>query len=117
MGPSPIPRPARSIGACLVGDDVFTDSQLLAARGLIKAQGTHFDIPVPDKIFGHYEDPHADKTCPNIPMDAFRAYLVDQVDTAELQRATPAASAQAIVWPLESQTTAEQPPVDCTLQM
>ena len=69
-------RNARSIGICLVGDDRFTDRQLLSLRSLVRELGGHFGVPVPQRVYGHYEDPNTSKTCPNIPMDELRASLV-----------------------------------------
>ena len=67
-----------SIGICLIGEDVFTDSQLVALVGLIKKLTKDYHVNFYVKIYGHYEfDDH--KTCPNIDMNDFRKYLEDQI--------------------------------------
>lgn len=83
-------RNAWSIGVCLVGRDKFTDSQLKAAKELLLHLKDHFGLDIKD-ILGHYEagtlgEQYAtDKTCPNVPMDDFRAYLYGTIGLTELQ--------------------------------
>jgi hypothetical protein len=78
-------RNRSSIGICLVGKKAFTDEQLTTAKKLLTQLTEHFDLTF-DDVKGHYEDPNAHKTCPNIPMDHFREYLKDKISLNELQK-------------------------------
>jgi N-acetylmuramoyl-L-alanine amidase len=78
-------RNASSIGVCLIGTHEFTDAQLLATRRLILSLLKKFQLQVAD-VLGHYEDPDANKTCPNIPMEYFREFLKDAIPLCELQQ-------------------------------
>jgi N-acetylmuramoyl-L-alanine amidase len=73
-----------SIGICLVGRDKFTNDQLETARDLLSELIQHFDLTVSD-VLGHYEDPHTEKTCPNIPCSALRDYLSGIIQLDALQ--------------------------------
>jgi N-acetylmuramoyl-L-alanine amidase len=77
-------RNASSLGVCLIGTTEFTDPQLLSARRLLLTLAKRFQLQIKD-ILGHYEDPDANKTCPNIPMDYFREYLADKIPLFEMQ--------------------------------
>ena len=77
-------RNRSSIGICLVGKKAFTDAQLEVAKVLLLKLIRHFDLQV-DDILGHYEDPNTSKTCPNIPLSAFRDFLKDNISLTELQ--------------------------------
>jgi hypothetical protein len=79
-------RNSSSIGICLVGREVFSDGQLLAARGLLAYLKDLFGLTW-DDVLGHYEDKHTPKTCPNMPMSAFRDYLKGKLFMDKLQRA------------------------------
>ena len=78
-------RNSRAIGSCLVGDQEFTDRQLIVVKDLILDLGVHFGIKVPGAVFGHYEDPATLKTCPNVPMDPFRSFLRGALNLQGLQ--------------------------------
>jgi N-acetylmuramoyl-L-alanine amidase len=78
-------RNSSSLGICLIGTQEFTDAQLLAARRLILSLLKKFQLRVED-VLGHYEDPEAHKTCPNIPMSYFRHFLNDNIPLCELQQ-------------------------------
>lgn len=79
-------RNSTSLGICLIGTTYFTEYQLNAARMLCLALCAKFLVPV-EQVKGHYEDPYANKTCPNIPMDSFRLFLQDKLSVSELQLA------------------------------
>ena len=68
-----------TIGICLVGEDVFSSTQIYAAINLISSIRSRF--PNNLEILGHYELTTA-KTCPNIDMDYFRS-LELSIDSAE----------------------------------
>ena len=74
-----------SLGICLIGKREFTNKQLFTARALSLSLVTHFSLGVKD-ILGHYEDPNTHKTCPNLPMSAFRAFLEYDICVDELQQ-------------------------------
>jgi len=78
-------RNSDSIGICLVGRNTFTNKQLEAAKELLKILTAHFNLTLAD-VLGHYEDPNTDKTCPNIPLSAFRDFLYDTISVDSLQR-------------------------------
>lgn len=78
-------RNGESIGICLVGVDKFTDAQLSNSKFLLWNLLDMLALTV-DDVFGHYEDPHTHKTCPNIPMDAFREFLRSNIDIKSLQK-------------------------------
>jgi hypothetical protein len=78
-------RNRSSIGICLVGKKTFTDAQLQTAKKLLLKLLDHFDLKIED-ILGHYEDPHTEKTCPNIPMPGFRLYMQDKITLDHLQK-------------------------------
>ena len=67
-------RNSSSIGICLVGREGFTEKQLFALRCLLTDLKDMFGLTW-DDVLGHYEDPNADKTCPNIPMAHLRSWL------------------------------------------
>jgi hypothetical protein len=75
-------RNSTSVGVCLIGTTYFTGPQLMAARQVCVALVAKFGVR---NIKGHYEDPSANKTCPNIPMDSFRLFLEDGITLPELQ--------------------------------
>jgi len=77
-------RNSSSIGVCLVGKKAFTNNQLATAKHLLLELIAHFGLGIED-ILGHYEDPHTDKTCPNIPMEFFRLFLDDKITLNDLQ--------------------------------
>lgn len=66
---------AHSIGICLAGTDVFTDSQMNALRGLVISLCNQFLLPYAC-VFGHYEFTTS-KTCPNFDVKAWREKLGD----------------------------------------
>ena len=74
----------KSIGICLIGKKSFTDNQLISAKKVILHFINQFGLEIRD-VLGHYEAEGTNKTCPNIPMDEFRKYLVDYMDLAYLQ--------------------------------
>jgi hypothetical protein len=78
-------RNSTSLGICLIGTTEFSDSQLLATRRLITSLLKRF-VLICDDVKGHCEDPDANKTCPNIPMEYFRAFLKDEISLCELQQ-------------------------------
>jgi len=78
-------RNSSSIGICLVGKSEFTDKQLITAKELLTELIAHFDLTFND-VLGHYEDPNADKSCPNIPLSAFRDFLHDDISLEALQQ-------------------------------
>ncbi len=78
-------RNASSLGVCLIGTVEFTDAQLLTSRRLILSLLRRFNLPI-DAVKGHTEDPNANKTCPNIPMDYYRQFLKDNGTLHELQQ-------------------------------
>jgi hypothetical protein len=77
-------RNSSSIGICLIGTHEFTDPQLISAKRLCLTLMKKFQLQIKD-VLGHYEDPGANKTCPNIPMDSFRQFLSDTIPLCELQ--------------------------------
>jgi len=76
-------RNGESIGICLVGVDVFTAAQLNRAKFLVWSLLDFLELTVED-VFGHYEDPNTNKTCPNIEMGDFRTYLRGNMTIDEL---------------------------------
>ena len=67
----------RSIGVCLVGRGQYSPAQKASAIQLIQELMLDFHIPVAG-VLGHYETDSGrrkGKTCPNIEMDHFRAWL------------------------------------------
>jgi N-acetylmuramoyl-L-alanine amidase len=79
-------RNSSSLGICLIGTCEFTNAQLLAAREVIFKLMHRFELKVPN-VLGHYEDEHATKTCPNIPMGHFRDFLEDRISVDGLRAA------------------------------
>jgi hypothetical protein len=80
----------RSVGLCLVGLDYFTAKQLAAMKRWVTDVGLKYGIEVPARVFGHYESPSTKKTCPNMPMDRVRDFLVDKISDVELMAAIAA---------------------------
>jgi hypothetical protein len=78
-------RNSSSLGICLIGVAEFTDLQLLAARKTLLALADRFGLQT-SAILGHYEDLHANKTCPNIPMDYFREFLQYNISLEGMQQ-------------------------------
>lgn len=78
-------RNSESIGICLVGRTKFTDKQLVVSKTLLLSLANRFSLGIRD-ILGHYEDPNTEKTCPNIPMDAYREFLADKLTLSDLQK-------------------------------
>lgn len=76
-------RNRESLGICLVGRDAFSLAQLETSYVLIHRLLKHFNLKVAN-VLGHYEDPHAQKTCPNIPMEYFRKFLDGSIRSDEL---------------------------------
>jgi len=58
-----------TIGICLIGKNKFTFAQLQACRNMIREKFQE------SQIKGHYEF-DSRKTCPNINMDKFRAFVI-----------------------------------------
>jgi len=78
-------RNSSSLGVCLIGTHEFTDAQLTVSKWLMTSLLKKFQLQIPD-VLGHYEDPGANKTCPNIPMEHFREFLKDTSTLRELQQ-------------------------------
>jgi len=78
-------RNSSSIGICLVGRESFTGKQILATKRLLEDLKDRFGLGWND-VLGHYEDPNTSKTCPNIPMDDFRAWLKGVDGAPDLQK-------------------------------
>lgn len=78
-----------SVGACIIGGRRFAIRQYKSAKVLVLRMLDLFNLTV-DDVFGHYEagqlNPKyaTEKTCPNIPMDAFRDYLRDSISVEVL---------------------------------
>lgn len=73
-----------SLGVCLIGNKDFTDKQFLSLKALIDWHISQLRIKIED-VLGHCEDGVTKKTCPNIPMDALRAYLKNEISLNTLQ--------------------------------
>jgi hypothetical protein len=82
-------RNLESIGICMVGKKEFTRNQLQATKELILYLVKHFNLRISD-VLGHYEDPNTWKTCPNVPVSAFRDYISDNITVDVLQSAIAA---------------------------
>lgn len=68
---------AVSIGVCFIGVKEFSREQRMTARGLIYSLMHKYDIPL-QNVQGHCETPSGmdqGKTCPNMDMKQFRAYI------------------------------------------
>lgn len=84
-----------SVGVCIIGGRRFAHRQYKSAKLVVLKMLDLFNLSVCD-VFGHYEagliDPRyaTEKTCPNIPMDAFRDYLRGNISTAVLDKCVKA---------------------------
>ena len=78
-----------SVGVVLVGKTKFTMMQLLHSRSLLIELSNRLGFPL-EEVYGHYEAGLLDaryattKTCPNIPMEHYRDYLLYKISTDEL---------------------------------
>jgi hypothetical protein len=70
-----------TIGICLVGKDFFTNRQLETAKELVTELMFMHNIGIAN-VKGHYEYDKG-KTCPNIDMNLFRRYVVDNAELAD----------------------------------
>lgn len=66
----------KSVGICLIGKHSFSMRQLMGARQYVRQLCQMWGLPF-SSVIGHYEVPNANKSCPNIDMKVFRAFLVD----------------------------------------
>lgn len=79
------------VGICMVGNETFTDNQFISVKKFIGELSYKLGISY-DNVYGHYEigrlEPMfaVDKTCPNIPMEEFRAYLHGKIDLKQMQK-------------------------------
>ena len=64
-----------SIGVCLIGKNgLYTVAQLRAAAHLVRSLLQEYGLSW-SAVFGHYQHPHANKTCPDFQIDHFRSLL------------------------------------------
>lgn len=74
-----------SIGVCIIGNKRFTAQQYRTSKNLVLYLIDKFGLSI-EAVFGHYEagklnEKYAThKTCPNIPMHHYRAYLRNDID-------------------------------------
>lgn len=76
---------ADTVGICLIGDKKFTNEQLKTTKLLVTTLANAWGVK-PEKVFGHYEYPGANKTCPNIPMDSLRKFIFSTLSLENLQK-------------------------------
>ena len=66
-----------SLGICLIGNGLFTASQIHTLKQLIVKESARFNIPF-DQVIGHYEIDPKKPLCPGIDMVEFRKELAKE---------------------------------------